>query len=156
MVVVVIPLVILRLAPPVKFIWDSPTPFDLLLLLLGFALIAFGLCLMVKTNSLFATVGQGTLAPWAPPQKLVVRGMYCHVRNPMISGVFSILLGEVALSGSLPLCFWFLGFVLSNWIYIPFIEEPALERRFGQDYLLYKANVPRWIPRLKAWNQQNL
>jgi hypothetical protein len=26
-----------------------------------------------------------------------------------------------------------------------------LERRFGDDYILYKKNVPRWIPRLNPW-----
>ena len=32
-------------------------------------------------------------------------------------------------------------------------EEPGLERRFGEDYRLYKANVPRWIPSLKPWEK---
>jgi protein-S-isoprenylcysteine O-methyltransferase Ste14 len=39
-----------------------------------------------------------------------------------------------------------------NAIYIPLLEEPGLERRFGADYVLYKRNVPRWIPRLRAWS----
>jgi protein-S-isoprenylcysteine O-methyltransferase Ste14 len=73
------------------------------------------------------------------------------MRNPMISGVLSILLGEAAVGCSPALFFWFAAFCLANLIYIPFMEEPALEVRFGQDYRLYKANVPRWIPRLKAW-----
>ena len=55
---------------------------------------------MVWTNRLFATIGHGTLAPWNPPEKLVVRGVYRHVRNPMITGVFCILLGEAVFFGS--------------------------------------------------------
>jgi len=43
------------------------------------------------------------------------------------------------------------GCVLVNAIYIPLVEEPGLERRFGDDYFLYKKNVPRWIPRLRPW-----
>lgn len=106
---------------------------------------------MYQTISLFVRVGKGTLAPWMPTQKLVVRGIYRHVRNPMISGVSCVLLGESSLFGSFPLSLWFLFFLLLNMIYIPIFEEPGLENRFGDDYKLYKENVPRWIPRLTAW-----
>ena len=57
-------------------------------------MIAFGFALPVWTVKLFVTVGQGTLAPWDPTSKLVVRGPYSHVRNPMITGVACILAGE--------------------------------------------------------------
>jgi protein-S-isoprenylcysteine O-methyltransferase Ste14 len=70
----------------------------------------------------------------------------------MISGVFFILLGEAILVGSIPLASWLILFVLLNLIYIPLFEEPGLERRFGDDYRLYKQHVPRWIPRLRAWS----
>ncbi len=83
---------------------------------------------------------------------LVVRGPYRYVRNPMISGVLAILLGEALILGSLPLIYWFPLFFLLNAIYIPLIEERDLARRFGDDYLNYKINVPRWIHRLKPWN----
>ena len=63
---------------------------------------------MVATIRLFVTVGKGTLAPWEPPQRLVVQGVYRHVRNPMISGVLCVLLGESVLTASLPLFRWFL------------------------------------------------
>lgn len=119
--------------------------------IVGFGFIALGLALMYHTISLFVTVGKGTLAPWMPTQKLVVRGIYRHVRNPMITGVLCILFGEMRLFTSYPLLLWFLFFLLLNMIYIPFFEEHGLEKRFGDDYKLYKENVPRWIPRLTAW-----
>jgi protein-S-isoprenylcysteine O-methyltransferase Ste14 len=120
-------------------------------MVVGAVFILLGLALMVSTNRLFTTVGHGTLAPWNPPEKLVVRGVYRHVRNPMITGVFCILLGEAIFFGSWWLLGWF-GFVLIlNLIYIPLVEERGLARRFGEDYLLYKQNVPRWIPRLRPW-----
>jgi protein-S-isoprenylcysteine O-methyltransferase Ste14 len=100
---------------------------------------------------MFARRGEGTLAPWDETQKLVVHGVYCHVRNPMISSVFCILAGEAALLGSLPILYWFLFFLIGNLIYIPLSEEPGLEHRFGDEYRRYKANVPRWIPRLTPW-----
>ncbi len=67
---------------------------------------------MVATIRLFVTVGKGTLAPWEPTQRLVVQGIYRHVRNPMISGVILVLLGESVLTASLPLFWWFLVVVV--------------------------------------------
>jgi protein-S-isoprenylcysteine O-methyltransferase Ste14 len=101
-------------------------------------------------------VGEGTIAPWDPPQRLVVRGVYRHVRNPMITGLCLVLLGEALLAASLPLLGLFAFGVIINVIYIPLSEEPGLARRFGDDYLTYKRNVPRWIPRLKPWQPEDI
>jgi protein-S-isoprenylcysteine O-methyltransferase Ste14 len=118
----------------------------------GAALILGGLVLIVWTIALFAEVGRGTLAPWDPTRRLVVRGPYRSVRNPMISGVLCVLLGEAVLFGSFPLLFWF-GVVLAvNAAYLPLVEERGLRRRFGEEYETYRANVPRWIPRLRPWD----
>jgi protein-S-isoprenylcysteine O-methyltransferase Ste14 len=106
---------------------------------------------MWRTIALFHREGGGTLAPFDSPRRLVLRGVYRHVRNPMISGVFSILLGEAVLLGSRVLLVWFLAFVLLNLLYVPLVEEPGLERRFGDDYRLYKRHVRRWIPSRKPW-----
>jgi len=127
------------------------SPWNIILPVIGSGFIVLGLTLMVWTNRLFTTVGHGTLAPWNPPQKLVVRGVYRHVRNPMITGVFCILLGETVFFASLPLLGWFGFFVGVNLIYIPFMEEPGLAKRFGEDYLLYQRHVSRWIPRRRPW-----
>ena len=118
----------------------------------GTILIAIGLFLLVKTVVLFARIGQGTLAPWNPTQRLVVQGVYRYVRNPMISGVCFILLGEAIAFWSLPLLVWFGIFFTANSIYMPLSEEPGLAERFGDEYREYRRNVPRWIPRLEPWN----
>src|SRR5262245_16427088 len=119
--------------------------------LAGCALVALGLLLMGETISLFARRGSGTLAPWDPTRKLVVEGPYRRVRNPMISGVFTVLLGEAVALGSASVLIWSAAFALVNAIYMPLVEEPGLERRFGEDYMTYKRNVPRWIPRRTPW-----
>ena len=118
---------------------------------LGVALIGVGLALVTWTVSLFARIGKGTLAPWDPTSRLVVVGPYRHVRNPMISGVLTVLLGEAALFGSLPLLVWFGAVFAVNAVYFPLVEEPGLRERFGEDYDAYRANVPRWLPRLRPW-----
>lgn len=117
----------------------------------GVALIGLGLVLVTWTVSLFARIGMGTLAPWDPTSRLVVVGPYRHVRNPMISGVLTVLLGEAALFGSLPLLVWFGAAFAANAVYFPLVEEPGLRERFGEDYDAYRANVPRWLPRLRPW-----
>ena len=117
----------------------------------GVVLIGIGLALVTWTVSLFARIGEGTLAPWDPTSRLVVVGPYRHVRNPMISGVLTVLLGEAALFGSLPLLVWFGAVFAVNAVYFPLVEEPGLRERFGEDYDAYRANVPRWLPRLRPW-----
>jgi len=119
--------------------------------LLGLGLIGGGFALWLWTVRLLARVGKGTLAPWDPTQRLVVEGPYRHVRNPMISAVLTVLAGEAALFGSLPLLIWFAAFFAGNLAFFRLYEEPGLERRFGEDYRAYKRSVPRWLPRRTAW-----
>jgi protein-S-isoprenylcysteine O-methyltransferase Ste14 len=118
---------------------------------LGTALIAAGLALIGWTVRLLARIGRGTLAPWDPTARLVIAGPYRHVRNPMISGVLAVILGEAALLGSLALLAWAAGVVAVNAVYLPLVEEPGLRRRFGEEYERYRAAVPRWLPRLRPW-----
>ena len=120
--------------------------------LFGIILFMAGLFLALWTMWLFAKRGEGTAAPWDPPQKLVVAGPYRHVRNPMITSVLMILLAESLLLNSGYIFVLFLLFWAGNLIYFPFFEEKGLERRFGKNYRRYRQNVPRWIPRLSAWH----
>ena len=64
------------------------------MLSVGIFLILLGLGFVIYTNKSFFKVGEGTLAPWDPPKKLVLDGLYRYVRNPMISGLSMIILGE--------------------------------------------------------------
>lgn len=114
-----------------------------------------GLLMAAWTASLFIRFGKGTAAPWDPPRRLVVHGPYRHVRNPMMIGVFFILLAESVFLRSWPVAAWCAGFVAANLVYIPAVEEKGLEKRFGRDYTAYKRNVPRWVPRMSAWNGTN-
>jgi protein-S-isoprenylcysteine O-methyltransferase Ste14 len=151
MVAVVVPALIVSRGGATDVGWGLPGAAALLPVLLGCALAGVGLLLIVRTVALLAKVGRGTVAPWDPTSRLVVRGPYRHVRNPMISGVLALLLGEAALLGSLPLLAWAAIFAAVNAIYLPLVEEPGLARRFGADYEAYRVNVPRWVPRLLPW-----
>jgi protein-S-isoprenylcysteine O-methyltransferase Ste14 len=125
------------------------------LAIIGGLLIVAGLGLFVWTNRLFDRTGKGTLGIGrllGEPVHLVVRGPYRHVRNPMITGVVCILLAEAAITAAIPLLFWAGVFFAVVAVVIRGWEEPHLKKRYGDEYVEYRRNVPAWIPRLSAWN----
>lgn len=125
------------------------------MMLVGVPVGLIGVIFLFYTIRLFGLLGEGTLAPWHPTQKLVVAGPYRYVRNPMISGVFFILLGESLFFNSRPLAYWVALFFVINTTYFILMEEPSLEDRFGDDYREYKKHVRRWIPRLSPYKPAN-
>jgi protein-S-isoprenylcysteine O-methyltransferase Ste14 len=138
---------------PALILWASgDLDVDLVSALLGAFLIVLGLGLVAWTVTLFVRVGHGTLAPWDATTRLVVRGPYRHVRNPMITGVALILAGEAVVFRSWGLVILLAVFATVNAIYMPLAEEPGLSRRFGVEYDDYREHVPRWIPRVRPWD----
>lgn len=124
---------------------------QIILLMVAIFLFVLGFILMSWTIFLLFYIGKGSLAPWNPTQKLVTSGPYAYVRNPMLTGVFFVLSGEAVLFQSMALFWYLLIFVGINMLYFPFFEEKGLLKRFGKEYLAYKQNVPRFIPRLRPW-----
>jgi protein-S-isoprenylcysteine O-methyltransferase Ste14 len=118
---------------------------------LGVPFVIGGLAMWGWTVRLFARIGRGTLAPWDPTERLVVEGPYAHVRNPMIAGVLAVLVGEALVFGSTAIAIWAAVFTVINHVFFLAYEEPAVERRFGDEYRRYKQHVPRWIPRRTAY-----
>lgn len=110
-----------------------------------------GFTLFFWCVNLFAFIGQETLSPWNPAHKLIVAGPYRHVRNPMTGGVALMLIGQSLFWGSWVIALWAGIFILINHVYFIFSEEPGLEKRFGEIYINYKNNVPRWVPRFRSW-----
>ncbi len=149
MVTVVIPRYLLRAGEATSALDGGP---PIALLGVGICLGSIGLVLFASSLLHFVRHGRGTLAPWDPPQHLVVSGPYRFVRNPMISGVIFLLFAEAALLHSAVLCGWAATFLLLNFIYIPLSEEPGLARRFGAEYAEYCQHVGRFIPRLRPWS----
>ena len=150
---VFVPAIILTLADNSGASFHLASP-DQILFWLALLPAGVGLGLAFWTVSLFKKFGRGTPAPWDPPERLVIRGPYRHVRNPMITSALLILFAEALLFRSWPIAVWMVFFFIGNTIYFRLIEEKGLEERFGNDYREYKARVPRWIPRIKPWNPQ--
>ncbi|HEY0668865.1 MAG TPA: isoprenylcysteine carboxylmethyltransferase family protein [Sphingobacteriaceae bacterium] len=152
--IIILPFTVTVVVPYLIHSREQPFFSDSIILKMsGIIFFTFGLFLFFYTVYLFNTFGKGTLAPWAATRRLVVYGPYRYCRNPMITGVFCILIGETLFLHSMNLLFWSMAFFLINSIYFILKEEPDLEKRFGNDYKVYKENVPRWIPRLKAYSK---
>ncbi len=117
----------------------------------GAILIVAAIALLVHSFARFALEGLGTPAPVAPTEKLVIGGIYRHVRNPMYVAVLSIILGQALLFSSWSVVAYAVigAIVMSS--FVRFYEEPTLARRYGAEYETYRRNVPGWLPRLTPW-----
>jgi protein-S-isoprenylcysteine O-methyltransferase Ste14 len=94
----------------------------------------------------FAVAGRGTLSPADAPRRLVVKGLYRYVRNPMYCGVLLVILAEAAFFKSVALLEYCAGWLLLMHFVVVLYEEPALRRQFGDSYNEYSRVVHRWLP----------
>jgi protein-S-isoprenylcysteine O-methyltransferase Ste14 len=94
----------------------------------------------------FAFIGKGTPAPFDPPRRLVVRGPYRFVRNPMYIGAGFALLGAAIFYGSLAILIYAVVFFLATHLFVILYEEPALRQTFGSEYEAYCNRIRRWWP----------
>ncbi|MEY2481715.1 MAG: hypothetical protein QOK24_243 [Verrucomicrobiota bacterium] len=95
-----------------------------------------------------AVIGKGTPAPFDPPRRLVIRGPYRYVRNPMYIGAGLALAGAALFYESWPLLGYTGLFFLGTHLFALY-EESTLRETFGQPYEVYCRQVGRWWPRRK-------
>ena len=113
----------------------------------GMILLSLGAILWAWCVVLFWRA-RGTPVPFNPPQQLVTTGPFGIVRNPILTGVFSCLFGLGFLLHSMSLVLlWAPAFLLFNVLSVKFLEQPELERRFGETYSEYRRRVPMFVPR---------
>lgn len=135
-----VPLVYLRRHEPLPAVWTWQHFLAAPPLFAG--VLAYTVCVWQ-----FATKGRGTPAPIDPPKKLLVRGLYRWVRNPMYLGVLLVVLGEAILFRHLALLLYFVFLASAFQLFVVLYEEPVLRRRFGATYSDYCNRVNRWWPR---------
>ena len=131
--------------------WSAPdtSPYFIGLLVgLGGLLIGGGLLLLIDSFMRFVSEGNGTPMPWMPTDKVIARGAYRFLRNPMYVGIIVIVLGQAILFAN----GWLVAYAAFVWLLfhllVTLIEEPGLGRSFGAAYAAYIAAVPRWFPRV--------
>ncbi len=116
--------------------------------LLGMLSLAAGFSLWLWTFIYFILAG-GTPVPFNPPPRLLTGGPYARARNPMISGIFFLVLGTGLLLKSISMTFIMTpAFILASVLELKFVEEPELEMRLGREYREYRLRVPMFIPRI--------
>ncbi len=148
-----VPVVVAGITPYLLSLYD---PFKAHGSLSGLFIQIFGLIILLCCVRDFYISGKGTLAPWDPPKKLVTVGLYRHVRNPMYISVLCILLGWLILTASPFVCGFMLFLGLAFYFRVKMHEEPWAATHFGNEWLSYKNNVPRWLPQYKGYYPENL
>ena len=150
-VLVTIPLLIVLFTRNSYSLIDSRS----VLFYLAIFFLVLGLFLAIwSVRTFYSKGGDGTPGPWRPVGNLVISGPYQYVRNPMLLGVFLLLLFESIFLTSMPLFYWFVAFVIINIIYFKNFEEKELVKRFGKNYEDYKSKVPMFFPKLTPYNKE--
>jgi protein-S-isoprenylcysteine O-methyltransferase Ste14 len=119
---------------------------------LGLLILAGSILVLLEAFARFAFQGIGTPAPVAPTRHLVVSGLYRRVRNPMYVAVVAAILGQSMMFGNLMLVWYAALSWFVTHLFVVFYEEPTLRKNFGDEYAEFCANVPRSIPRFRAWS----
>jgi protein-S-isoprenylcysteine O-methyltransferase Ste14 len=111
----------------------------------GLVPLAIGTALLLWCVRDFYVAGKGTLAPWAPPQRLVTVGLYRFSRNPMYLAVLAILCGWAVLLDSGAVWSYAGCVALAFHVRVLWSEEPFLARTHGDAWVRYRRQVRRWI-----------
>ena len=112
---------------------------------LGSGLVLAGIFVYAYCSGLFSRVGKGTPVPLEPPEHLVIEGLYRFSRNPIYVAQVAYLLGLFFYRGELALALYAAIFAGAIHISVVRTEEPELRQRFGEEYVCYTKEVPRWI-----------
>lgn len=129
----------------------DPLPGWMPLRVVGAVLLVAGVAAAGQAFVRFVIEGLGTPAPIAAPERLVVGGLYRHVRNPMYVALLAAIAGEALLLGQVSLLVYAAVVGAISYVFVRVYEEPALRRRFGDQYDAYRRAVPGWWPRLRPW-----
>lgn len=119
----------------------------------GGVLIAAGLPVLLESFWRFAVKGLGTPAPVIPTLRLVVSGLYRHVRNPMYLAVSAMIFGQALLFGNVRLLAYGALVWFAFHLFVLLYEEPTLRASYPAEYPVFCLRVRRWIPRLHPWRE---
>ena len=137
-------LMILSLCMLITWYFGESSPQNLLLILVGLGLIGLGFLLAFNSIARFLRAKTGVV-PFSESTTLITEGFYKYTRNPMYVGMNSFLLGlMLILQNPLNIFFLIIFFFIVRNMFV-FKEEVQMEETFGEDYLIYKGKVRRWL-----------
>src|SRR3954468_10151393 len=134
---------------------DWPQAYATPLRLAGAVLIVLGVPALLHAFARFVLEGIGTPAPVAPPEHLVVGGLYRYVRNPMYIALIATIVGQALVLAQPGLLLYAVVVAVALVAFVYGYEEPTLSEQFGAEYDAYRQAVPAWQPRLQPWRPRN-
>ncbi|MBT4647401.1 isoprenylcysteine carboxylmethyltransferase family protein [archaeon] len=120
-----------------------------LIKIIGYIVLVLAFSIIFHMTYLFVKYGKGTPSITEPTKKLVRRGIYKKTRNPMYISNTLVILGIFFLNGHLLLLGYAIIFFISMHLFLVYVEEPELKKKFGKPYEKFLEKIPRWIPRFK-------
>lgn len=105
-----------------------------------------GLLLTGSQFRRFLVLDKTELSPRAETHRvLMTNGLYRFSRNPLYLGMVIAIIGFVLVSSNVIALVFPIAFVVNLQRNIIPFEERSLTATFGEQYLAYKATVPRWM-----------
>lgn len=101
----------------------------------------------------FASEGEGTAFPYDPPKRLVVGGIYAYLSNPMQVGICLLMFWWGFVLEALPVS---LSAGVAFILFLVFKHVCNGSCDIGEKdpfWRIYQAEVPKWLPRRKAWRK---
>ena len=129
--------------------WQPGVPqWPVVVRVIGVVLIAVGGIVVAWAFAQFAVEGLGVPIPGEPnSQRLTVGGPYRYVRNPLYVASVVAITGQALLLSRPVLLVYAAAFLAITFFLVHWIEDPALARRFGEQFEDYRKQVPGWWPR---------
>jgi protein-S-isoprenylcysteine O-methyltransferase Ste14 len=120
-------------------------------MLCGFVLAVLGESLRYWGVAYAGSLTRVTGSVGAP--EVVVAGPFAHLRNPLYAGNVLLYCGIGVMANALSpwLVLVALVYFAFQYAMIVSLEEEFLEKEFGEGYLEFKNNVPRFLPRLNPY-----
>jgi protein-S-isoprenylcysteine O-methyltransferase Ste14 len=134
----------LALGLVLDWLWPQPLLPETLRYTLGGALVALGFALALFSIRRFKAAGTN-FDTHKPATAILTEGPYRISRNPIYMGLTAVYAG-IGIAMDAPWVWLLLMPALAVMHYgVILREERYLERKFGKEYLDYKASVRRWI-----------
>jgi protein-S-isoprenylcysteine O-methyltransferase Ste14 len=106
-----------------------------------------GIAAWLHCLDVFSRQGRGTPLPLDAPRRLVTRGLFGVVRNPIMAAELAVIWAEALHFASLGILLYAVAISVGAHLMVVYAEEPELRGRFGVSYEAYCRRVPRWLPR---------
>ena len=113
-------------------------------LAVGVVLVLTGVSTVVWSAVLLKRSGQNP-EPWQPTPSIIKAGPYARSRNPVYVGMAIVQCGVATISGVVWIYLTACLSVAAVWHFVVAREEAYLQRKFGDEYREYCAQVRRWV-----------